>query len=222
MGLEELKARFLGSRLRALCRLNKIGLYFTPEKQEAIFRGDASNSVINRHFVDGMQVMGMHFCAPEQTPSMVQLQARYVQSAWESLIQLNETNQEGSKAQALLLIAHSTLLLGLKTVTQLYLLKACKIIEKARLQFLPEYGPPAEFSDQIREEASVLSQAIYLENYLYLTLGGSAPAKTARIEREFRFDLQVRIICHFLAVELNTDLVVWSSECTHASSRCAL
>ncbi|KAF9779633.1 hypothetical protein BJ322DRAFT_370638 [Thelephora terrestris] len=179
----------LSIRLNALCRLNKLGLYFTKERQDAVLRGDTSNSVVHRHFVDGTQVMGMHFCGPGESPARVRLQAKYLQIAWESLIQLNGTNREREKVQALVLVAHGFVILRLSTSAQLYFLKACKIIEKAKLRFLPEHEPPAEFSEQVREEASVLSQVIYLENLLYLTLGGSAPAKTARIEREFRFDL---------------------------------
>jgi len=41
----------------------------------------------------------------------------------------------------------------------------------------------------------VLSQTIYLGNYLYLALDGPGPVKTAKIEREFRQDFQVKIIC---------------------------
>ena len=67
-------------------------------------------------------------------------------------------------------------------------------LNKADLRFLPVYGRPAELSEQVREDAAVLSQAIYLENYFYLTLGGPAPAMGARIEKEFRLDLQVRTI----------------------------
>ena len=101
------------------------------------------------------------------------------------------------KAQAPVLVAHVFVILRLNSTAQLYFLKACKIIEKENLRFLPECGLPLAFSEQVREDTSALSQAIYLENNLCLTLGGSAPAKTARVEREFRFDLQVRIIPHF-------------------------
>ena len=187
-----------GSRVRALCRLNKLGLYLTQEKREAILRGDPSNSVVNRYFVDGLQGMGMYLGeAPEQTPAMVRLQARYSQRAWESLIHLKQTNREREKAQALMLIAHSVTILGFNAGAQLYLMKAYKVIEIANLRFLPECELPAEFSEQVREEASVLSEAIYLENYFYLALGGSAPTKTVRIEREFRLDLQVKDIRDF-------------------------
>ena len=178
-----LKAAF-GRCVRALCRLNKLGLYLTQEKQDAILRGDTSNSVVNRHFLDGLQAMGMHLCGtPEQMPVMIRLQVKYVQEAWESLIQLNQTNQERVKVQALVLVTHSATILGLNATTQLYLLKICKIIENEKFQFLTEYGLPAEFSEQVREEVSVLSQTIYLENYCYLALGGSPPVKTEDRER---------------------------------------
>jgi hypothetical protein len=148
-------------------------------------------------------MMGMYLSAPEETPAMVLLQARYLQKAWESLIQLTQTNLEREKVQALVLVAHGFIILRLNATAQLYFLKACKIIEKEKHRFIPDSGLPIVSSEQVREDASVLSQAIYLENYLYLTLGGIAPAKTARIEKEFRFDLQVRAVCHFFAVGLS-------------------
>ena len=191
-GARGTKGLIFGSRLKALCELHRLGLYFTQEKQEAILRGDTSDSVVHCNFVDGAQVMGMYFSAPKQTPAMVRLQAIYVQRGWESLIHLSQTNQERDKAQALVRITHSAIILGFNAGAQLYFLKACNIIDKAKLRFLPEYGIPPEFTDQVREEASVLSGAIYLENYLYLMLSGPAPEKTARLEREFRLDLQVR------------------------------
>jgi hypothetical protein len=181
-----------GSRLRALCRLNTLGVYFTEEKQNAALRGDTSNTVIHRHFVDGLQVIGMHFGkAPIETPAMLQLQARYAQKSWESLIDLNKTGQELAKVQALVMLTHGFVILGLKAGAQLYLHKACKIIEKEKFRFLPEYERPAALSEQVREEVSVLSQAIYLENYFYLTLGGPVPERTKRIEEEFSSELQV-------------------------------
>ena len=137
--------------------------------------------------------MGTHLYGTlTATPTMIQLQARYAQSAWESLIQLNRTNQETDKAQALVLLAHSFIILGLEAPAQLYLLKACKTIEKAKLRFFSEHGPPARLSEKVREEVSILSQVIYLENYFYLTLGGSPPVKTTAIERVFKLELQVR------------------------------
>jgi hypothetical protein len=207
------------SRLKALRQLNRLGLYFTIEKQEALYRGDISNTVVNRHFVYAMQVFGVHACgASGLTPSVARLQARYVQMVLETLVQLNRTNQERTRVQALVSGIHASILIGFKALAQLHLHRAHKIIEKANLRFLPEYGPPAKLSDQVREDISVLSQVIYLENYLYLMLGGSAPVRTAGIEREFMLDLEVREISRFLVVRLEMDFGIWYSKCTHSSS----
>ena len=184
-----------GSRLRAIRRLTKLGVYFASDKQEALVRGDKSGAVLHRHFSDGLQTMGLHFgVRPDETPAMVRLQARYVQEAWESFIDLSQSDQHRTKAQALVMITHSFVILGLTSAAQLYALRLCKVIEDSKLQFFPECGRPAELSEQVREEVSVLSQAIYLENYIYLALGASPPTKTKTIEREFRLELQVRNI----------------------------
>ncbi|KAF9779638.1 hypothetical protein BJ322DRAFT_369059 [Thelephora terrestris] len=205
-------------RLKALCQLNRLGLYFTQEKQDAILRGDTSNSVVHRYFVDSAHGMGMHSCAPELTPSMILLQAKHLQRSWESLIHLARTNHEMEKAQALVQVAHGFIIVGLTATAQLYFLKACKIIDKQNFRFLPEYGPPLEFSEQVREDASVLSQVIYLENFLYLTLGGPAPAKTARIEREFRLDLQRVYPCLFeiCPLTMRTQSILLVRDAVHA------
>ena len=208
-----------GSRLRSLCRLSTLGLYFTMEKQEALLRGDTSNTVVDRHFVYALQGLGVHVCGvPEQTSAMILLQVNYVQMAWETLLQLNETNQTRARAQGMVLATHAAILVGFISLAQLHLLEACKIIKKGNFRFLPEYGPSPALSDQVREEISTLTQAIYLENYIYLALNGPAPVRTAGIEREFRLDLRVRVIQCLLAIELEMDLGISSSECTHTCS----
>jgi hypothetical protein len=184
-----------GSRLRALYRLSRLGLYFTMEKQDALLCGDISNAVVDRHFVYGLQAFEQHARGvPEETPDGSRLQAGYMQMALESLRQLNETDQDRTKVQSLVATVHISLIGGFTARAQLSLMKAFEIINKAKLRFFPEYGRPAELSDQVREDVSILSQVIYLENYFYLTLGGPAPVRAAGIEREFRFDLQVREI----------------------------
>lgn len=134
----------------------------------------------------------MHVCRIlDVSLAIVRLQARYAQMAWESLIVVLRSDHQRLKVQSLVLLVHAFVLMGFITGAQLYLFKACKIIEKANLQFLPSCGNPAEYSEQVREDASALSQAIYLENYFYVALGGPAPVMTARIEKEFRVELQV-------------------------------
>ena len=183
------------SRLRSLCRMNKLGLYFGAEKQEAVLRGDTSNVVVDRYFVYGFQAIGMHLCeAPDASPAMVRLQARHCQRAWETLVDIYRTGDQRLKAQGVLLLVDSLIVMGFTATAPLYLLKLCEIINEANLRFLPVYGRPPELCDQVREDIAVLSQTIYLENYFYLTLGGSVPTMTTRLEREFCQDLQVRII----------------------------
>ena len=191
--------------------MNKLGVYFGPGKQEALFRGDTSNAVVNRYFVFGFQAAGAHLCeATDKSPAMVLLAARYSQKAWETLIAIYRTDDHKMKVQGLLLALYSFVVTGFSGGAQFHFSRVCELIDEGNLQFLQVYGHPPELSDQVREDAAVLPQAIYLENYFYLALGGPVPVKTARIEREFRQDLQVRIIC--CRVELEADSATWSSK----------
>ena len=192
--------------------MNKLGLYFGKEKLEALLRGDVSNTVVNRYFVYGLQATGMYFCeALEATPAMVWLQARYAQLAWETLVEIHGTGDNKLKAQGLMLFVHATVIMGFTALSQFYLSMVCKIIDKAKLQFLPVHGCPAELSEQVREDAAVLSQVIYLVNYFHLTLNGSMSPMMARIEKEFRLDLEVRTVRRSFVVELEIDSAVRSA-----------
>ena len=188
--------------------MNRLGVYFGTEKQEALFRGDITNAVVNRYFVYGSQAIGTHLCGTlDESPTMTRLVAVHGQKAWETLIEMRKINDQRLLAQGLLFFVYSLIVMGFPSNAQFYLLKVCELIDKGTLQFLPVYGRPPELSDQVREEAAVLSQTIYLENYLYLALDGPGPVKTVKIEREFRQDFQVRIISRRLV----TDLMTWSS-----------
>ena len=192
--------------------MNKLGVYFRLEKREALLRGDTSNAAVNRHFVYGFQVAGVYLCGTtDDSPAMIRLLAGYTRKAWQSLIEVRGIE----KAQGVLLLVHAIVIMGFPETARLYLPKALEIINKPGLQFLPVYGRLAELSEQVREDVAVLSQAIYLENYFYLTLGGPAPVMMTRIEKEFRLDLQVKTIQLFFIVALEVDLSVWSSEYTH-------
>ena len=165
------------------------------EKQDALLRGDTSNAVVPRHFVYGFQALGMFFCsALGESPALVLSHARYAQKFWESLIEIYKTDNKTLKAQGALLFTHALIVMGFPIAPLFYLWKVCDLIDSGDLRFLPAYERPPQLSEQVREDAAVLSQAIYLENYLHLALGGPAPVKTVRIEREFRMDLQVMII----------------------------
>jgi len=175
--------------------MNKLGIYLEPEKQDALYRGDTSNTVVNRYLVYGFRAVGTHLCeALDGSHATIRLLARYIQKAWEALIEIYRGDDQRLAAQGLLLYLHSVIVMGFPSRVWFYLPKLYELIDNGNLRFLPLYGRPPELSEQVREDAAVLSQAIYLENYLYLALGGPAPVKTARIEREFRQDLQVRTI----------------------------
>lgn len=151
----------------------------------------------------------MHLCrTPDDSPPTVRLQAKYSQKAWETLIDIYATGNQQLKAQGVLFLAHSLVVMGFAAGAPFYLLKLCNIINEANLQFLPVYGRPPELSDQVREDVAVLSQAIYLENYLYLTSGGPVPKLTARLEGEFRQDLPVRTIRRVFIVGIEVDLAI--------------
>ena len=175
--------------------MNKLGVYFGTEKQDALFRGDTSNAVVDRYFVYGFQAIGTHLRgALDESPTMARLLAINGQRAWETLIEIRRTNDQLLAAKGLLLFVYSIIIMGWPSNGQYYLSKVCEMINTGDLRFLPVYGRPPELSDQVREDAAVLSQTIYLENYFYLALGGPEPVKTAKIEGEFRRDFQVRII----------------------------
>ena len=170
----------------------KLGIHFTQEKQEAILEGDVSGTVVHPLFVHQACSFGMHFYQSFiQTPGAPHLQARHSQSVWEGLAKILKGNNNVLKAQAVLSISTCCLIFRWIDYAHQYLHKACRLINMANLQFIPTCGQPPAYSEEICERSAILSQAIYFENYLFLTCGGAEPKSTARIEREFRCDLQV-------------------------------
>jgi len=95
------------------------------------------------------------------------------------------------RAQVALWIVAGSIVMRMSRITFQYIEKSCETVNTAGLQFIPTYGRPPEFSEDLHEKLSVLSQIIYFENFLFLTCGGAEPTMTARIEREFRHRLQV-------------------------------
>ena len=149
---------------------------------------------------------------------MILLQARYAQAALESLIEINKTGDRKLKAQGFIVWVHGLILTGFPITARLYLSEVCKIIHKAKLRFLPVCERPTELSEQVREDAAVLSQAIYLDNYLYLTSSVPTSVMTARIEEEFRLDFEVSAARWSFVVGLQMDSADRSSEHTRTYS----
>lgn len=123
---------------------------------------------------------------------MVRLQAQYVQRSLELLIDALKGHDWELRAQVALWVAAGSIVMRLGHITHPYIEKSCEAINMARLQFIPTYGRPPEFSEHLHEKLSILSQTIYFENFLFLTCGGAEPTMTAKIEEEFRNRLQVR------------------------------
>jgi len=74
-----------------------------------------------------------------------------------------------------------------------FLTRTCITLNAAGLRFVPATGRPPGLTEDVRERVVVLSQIIYLENYMFLVVDGTEPKMTVRIQKEFRHDLQVRI-----------------------------
>jgi len=184
--------------------MKKMGIYFTPVKQGALANGDVSNAVLHPFFVYKVQALGMHYSVIlEHSPPMVLLQARYVQKFWEELANIQQGNNLGLKVQSMFFLTSGCILVRLIQVAHLYLWKTCKMLDGGDMRFIPKYGHPPEFSDEVHEKSTVLSQIIWMENYMFLTLGGERPKLTTRIEEEFRNELPVslrRSLCRFVII----------------------
>ena len=72
-----------------------------------------------------------------------------------------------------------------------FLTTGCSAVNATNLQFIPTFGRPPELVEEVRESLAVLSQLVYLENYLFLTI--VRMEMTTRLEKEFQRELQVRI-----------------------------
>lgn len=184
------------SRLSVICRLGKLGLRFTPEKQQALLDGDISGAIIHPFFIRATHPLGMHFCEGiNHSPAMVTLYAQYVQRSLELLIEvIKEISPNPDwelQAQVALWVTSGSIIMRLHHVTPTYIKKACEAVNLGGLRFVPSYGRPPPFSDALHEKLSVLSQIIYFDNFWFLACGGPQPTLTAKIEEEFSHQLEV-------------------------------
>ena len=188
----ELNNDSIFSRLTTLLHYNKLGIYLTRDKQEALLKGETSNAVIHSFFVYQACSYGMYFAQNlVATPAAVQFQAKYIQLLWEEFAEIREGNDDYLMAQAMLSVCSCSIVLRWVDYAREYIRKACRVVNAANLQFVPAYGRPPEYSEKVRERSTVLSQIIYLENYLFLAYGSPEPRLTVKIEKEFRHELQV-------------------------------
>lgn len=186
-----------------MLRLLQLGTQLSGQKMDALLRGDQSNTVVNRAFVCGSHVLGMIAAArTDDTPAMVRLHARRVQTAWEALAELFKAADYSTRVQASLLVVSSHIYMCMPQMALLYIQKTCEFIKEGDLQFVPTCGRPPEFSEELHETLAALSQTIYWANYLFLMCGGPEPHATAKLEKEFRQELPVSEFSSALYIEL--------------------
>lgn len=156
--------------------------------------GDTSGTIIHPFFIPAAQALGMYFCeGMESSPAMVRLHAKHIQMCLEWLAEIFKGNDWELRAQVALWVTSASITLSLNDYyIPLYMQRGCEAINTGGLRFIPTYGRPPAFSEDLHEKLSVLSQIIYFENFLFLTHGGEEPRMTAKIEEEFRHQLPVR------------------------------
>ena len=175
-------------------RSRQFGIYLTGPKQDAILRGDLSNTVVHPYFVHTMTPLGMYFCAGlKHSPALMQLRAKYAQRAYEDIAELVTGGDTELLVQAFSSMATMSLHAKYFENTRHNLKKACIALNAAKLRFIPETGRPPRLTEDLRERLVMLSQVIYLESYMFLAVDGIEPNMTTRIANEFRAELQVRV-----------------------------
>ena len=186
-----------------MLRYPKLGVLFTRKKTEAFLRGDQSGTVLNRLFVRGAQLLGAMSCPDvDATPTMVRFHARRTQLTWEALAEVFNGKDYVLKAQAAVVVAAGFILISMTHLAIFYIQKGCGFIKAGNLQFVPTFGRPPEFSEDLHETSITLSQTIYWANYLFLMRGGPEPRAIAMLEREFR---QVLPVCDIIPTPLHEE-----------------
>ena len=139
-----------------------------------------------------MAGLGMYFWADVgYSVRMVRLRAKHAQRTFEQVAEISKGSDANLTVQVLLYIAVTSLHGRWFEFTRQYLTRTCIALNAANLRFAPVTGRPPILTDDVRERVVVLSQVIYLENYLFLVVDGKEPNMTVRIEKEFRHELQV-------------------------------
>ena len=180
------------SRLWALHQMPRFGAYLDGKELESYLRGDISRTAPSGNFVIWAHLLRLAF-SPDisPTPSVVRLFTRQFQLLMERAVDTLKSKNHWAAVRSLAMaipfyVFHCMLQTGL-----LYVQKTCNLIKAANLRFVPECGPPPEFSEHVHKTLVPLSQTIYWANYLFLTRHGPEPNATADLEREFRQEVPV-------------------------------
>jgi hypothetical protein len=181
-------------------------------------RGDKSGTVMHHTFVLGAQVLGFPAFA-DNTPAMVRFHARRAQAFWEATADLFKGKDYRASAHFASALVGGSIHLGMPQLALHYAQKCCEFVQAGNLRFVPTYGRPPEFSDELHEILVALSQLIYWANYLFLMRGGPVPRAVAKLEEEFRQELPVGDVDCLLSY---TELICHCSELIQFSSRSVL
>ena len=141
-----------------------------------------------------MAPFGMHFCAGlGQLPGIMQLRAKHAQRVFEQLTEVVIGGDANLLVHAFFSMAAMSLYAKFLKFARHNLLKACIALNAANLRFIPTTGYPSGLTEEAHERIVILSQVVYLENYMFLVVDGIKPEMAARIEKEFRHELQVTV-----------------------------
>jgi len=177
-----------------LLRSMQFGIYLPGPKQDAVLRGDISGTVVHPWFVYAMAAFGTSFWVDVGlSPEMTQRNAINVQRGYEQFAEITRGSNADLTVQVLVSIAAMTLHVRWFNYSRQSLTRACIILHAANLRFIPAIGCPPGLSEDVRERVVVLSQVIYFESYMFLAVDGTEPELVTRIEKEFRYELQVRV-----------------------------
>ena len=169
-------------------------MYLPGPKQDAVLRGDVSNTVVSSFFVHALAGFGMYFCADVgHSLSWVQIRAKHAQRAFEQLAEITGGGDANLTVQVTFSLTAMALYSRWPDPVRKCLTTTCIALNAAGLRFIPATGRPPELTEDVRERLVVLSQVIYVENYMFLVVDGTVPRMTVRIEKEFRYDLQVSV-----------------------------
>ena len=201
-----------------MLNLPKLGIRFGRKKLDALLCGDKSGTVIHCSFVWGAEALGIA-AFTDATPAMVQFHARQVRAAWEALDDLHKGNDYKAKVHSASSVAPGFIYTHMPQTALLYTQKCFEFAQAGDVQFVPAYGRPPEFSEDIHETSVALSQAIYWANYLFLMRGGPEPHAAAKLEKEFQQELPVGGIASTFSY---VELIFYCSELIRFSSRSVL
>ena len=113
---------------------------------------------------------------------MIRLHARHAQRALEQTLEASKTNNVELKAQVYLNHTSGCISQRWFQIARSFLTKGCIAVNAANLQFIPAFGRPPELAEGVQESLTVLSQLVYLENYLLLAIDRMKPKMTTRLE----------------------------------------